>query len=144
MTIKSLNLAISLLVGWCYLQRINIINASNSTHHRNIVPQVLGYEVWVYFALIVLPVLYVWIRCHVRIKVSYAMFRTSANAQSFVIQLHAYKGWHSHMMFYSLLFCAITACSGVVPLPDSYSLVGVKVHDITFIYSSLVNLLGFV
>ena len=33
-------------------------------------PQVLGYQVWVYATYIALPLIYIWIRCYVRVKVN--------------------------------------------------------------------------
>lgn len=37
---------------------------------RYLMPQIVGYEVWLYLTFVVLPVLYIWIRCYIRVKVN--------------------------------------------------------------------------
>ena len=34
-----------------------------------LMPQIVGSEMWLYLTFVVLPVLYIWIRCYIRVKV---------------------------------------------------------------------------
>ena len=60
-----LSFILCVCVGWCYVRWIR----SNTMQARDLLPGVLGYQVWLYLAYITLPILYLWIRFYVRCKV---------------------------------------------------------------------------
>jgi len=45
--------------------------SSKSDRHMNHVPEIIG-QAFVYLTYVTLPVIYIWIRCHVRAKVRYS------------------------------------------------------------------------
>ena len=69
----------SLPAGWCYIRRIpaNFVNTTTACsdpdqsydREQSLLASLLGYDLWVYIAFIVLPVLYVTMHCYLRCKV---------------------------------------------------------------------------
>jgi len=69
--------------GWCYLRYVNVTVPSGGTNSscnfsiiyqnnpENIMAEVLGYDIWMYIAFIVLPLLYLTMHCYLRCKVMY-------------------------------------------------------------------------
>lgn len=54
--------------GFCAIRGTKPI--SNTTSKTVVYPIIIGYDMWIYTAFIVLPILYTAIKCHVRVKVS--------------------------------------------------------------------------
>jgi len=69
--------------GWCYLRYVNVTVPSGGTNSscnfsiiyqnnpENIMAELLGYDIWMYIAFIVLPLLYLTMHCYLRCKVMY-------------------------------------------------------------------------
>ena len=57
--------------GWCGIIGSKLITEGNSTHKEKLVfPVILGYTGFVYVAFLLLPIMYIVIRCHIKILVS--------------------------------------------------------------------------
>ena len=55
--------------GWCYVKWVHGTTLGPAGDDRYLMPQIVGYEIWLYLTFFVLPVLYIWIRCYIRVKV---------------------------------------------------------------------------
>ncbi len=55
--------------GWCYVKWVHGSTPGPSGDDRYLMPQIVGFEIWLYLTFIVLPILYIWIRCYIRVKV---------------------------------------------------------------------------
>lgn len=64
------SICFSLTSGWCYLQ--NSVNG-NGTEHGSTISEIFS-QVFVYLTYFTLLLLYFWIRCSIRLKVSIATF----------------------------------------------------------------------
>ena len=56
--------------GFCAIKGLTGDSSSPDTHRTAVYPIVIGYEMWLYIAFIVLPILYIAIKCHIKVKVS--------------------------------------------------------------------------
>ena len=57
--------------GWCGIIGKKLIVEGNSTYKKHLVfPIIIGYTGFVYIAYILLPIMYITIRCHIKILVS--------------------------------------------------------------------------
>lgn len=64
----------SLDIGWCY---VTFVSSNDTAQHGRLLPQILGYSIWAYLTYLLLPLLYVWIRCYIRVKLTKVHKRTS-------------------------------------------------------------------
>lgn len=89
--------------------------SSNPAERRNeVYPIVVGYEMWLYIAFIVLPVLYIAIKCHIKVKLTKVGGRTSLTLQS------AVKTADRKLIFVPLLFMVLRVWSIVVDTATYY------------------------
>jgi hypothetical protein len=84
--------------GWCYVKWVHGSTPGPSGDDRYLMPQIVGYEIWLYLTFVVLPVLYIWIRCYIRVKVGTVLFKN----------FHLEVGWKIRSIFFvwSLKFSA--------------------------------------
>ena len=78
--IMTCSIIIYYTTGWCYIKWVNGSREGPMGMRRNVIPPVFGYELWLYLTFIVLPLLYIWIRCYIRVKVcSYLQYGVAGN-----------------------------------------------------------------
>ena len=58
--------------GFCAIKGSKGDTGNPNESRVAVYPIVVGYEMWLYIAFIVLPILYIAIRCHVKVKVSFS------------------------------------------------------------------------
>ena len=76
-----LYILLCIYIGWCYLKRINYSNGS-----RNPFPNLAAYELWTYIIFVLLPLLYIWVQCYIKIKVRLNMVHFAQNIQLLILQ----------------------------------------------------------
>ena len=77
--------------GWCYLRFVTSFDVKNGSCNytitdadrvHNIVAEMLGYDLWMYIAFIVLPLLYLSMHCYLRCKVMWIGYTRHCWAKS--------------------------------------------------------------
>lgn len=88
--------------AWCYMKP------------RGKATALFGYELWAYLVYITLPVLYVWIRCYVKIKMTRVQGRISVELQSKA------KSADLKLIFVPLLFLLCRMWGAILSIPLYY------------------------